>query len=50
MYHCTLYLKNKSDWLIYAKNIIGQSNDITDEVIEKILSFPFQFESFDSDS
>ncbi len=50
MYHCILYLKNKSEWIDYAKNIKSKNNCITDKIIEEILSFPFEFDSFNSDT
>lgn len=50
MYKCTLYLKNESEWIEYAKNIIEHSNTINDETIETILIFPFEFGSLNSNS
>ena len=50
MYKCTLILKNKSEWIEYAKNILVHTNHITDEVILKILTFPFEFGSLNSDT
>lgn len=50
MYKCTLYLKNKAEWLEYAQNIISQTDIISNEVIAKILTFPFEFGSLNIDS
>ena len=50
MYNCTLILCNMSEWIEYAKNILAYTNHITDEVILKILSFPFEFGSLNTDT
>ncbi len=50
MYKCTLVLNNKSEWIEYAKNILKHTNHINDKVITKILSFPFEFGSLNSNT
>lgn len=50
MYNCTLILSNKSEWIEYAKNILEHTDHITDEVFSKILTFPFEFGSLNSDT
>ena len=43
MYKCNLILKNKEDWIKYAKEIISTTGKITDTVVARILTFPFEF-------
>lgn len=43
MFTCVLYLKNEKKWLKYATEEISNSTFIDDNVIEKILTFPFDF-------
>lgn len=43
MYKCDLVLKNKSEWLSYAKELLANSEKIDDEMLEEILTFPFVF-------
>lgn len=50
MYNRVLYLKNKSEWIDYAKEILSQTPEITNEVVRQILTFPFEFDSFQADS
>lgn len=50
MYKCILYLKNKYEWIEHAKNILAQTNKVTDKTIEEILTFPFDFGSLYSNS
>ena len=41
MYSCSLYLKNMDDWVRHAKYVVNQSDEVTDNTIEKIFSFHF---------
>lgn len=50
MYKCTLTLKNKPEWIEYAKNILAHTDHVTDEVILALLTFPFEFGSLNCDS
>lgn len=43
MLKCDLILKNKSEWITYAKKILANTNSITDDIIEKVLTFNFEF-------
>lgn len=43
MSKCDLVLKNKSEWIAYAKKILANTNSITDDIIEKVLTFNFEF-------
>ena len=43
MYKCDLVLKNKSEWLSYAKELLNNTDKTANELLEKILTFPFEF-------
>jgi len=45
MFNCFLVLKNKSEWIEYTKNILKNTDNINDDIIIKILTFPFRFGS-----
>jgi len=44
MYRCDLILKNKSEWISYANELLNNTNKTADELLEKILTFPFEFD------
>ncbi|WP_156882339.1 hypothetical protein [Lacrimispora indolis] len=43
MYKCDLVLKNKAEWLSYAKELLYNTDKTADELLEEILTFPFEF-------
>lgn len=42
-YNVNLLLKNKSEWISYMKKIINGTNKSGNELLEEILTFPFEF-------
>lgn len=44
MYKYNLVLKNKAEWINYTKEILATTDEITDSVIARILTFPFEFD------
>ena len=45
MYKYILFLKNESDWILHANTILKKTDNITSEILKKILTFPFEFDS-----
>jgi len=43
MYKYDLTLKNKSEWISYVNELLSKTDKTADELLEKTLTFPFEF-------
>lgn len=43
MYNYDLTLKNKSEWISYVNELLSKTDKPADEMLDKILTFPFEF-------
>ena len=43
MFYGYIYVKNMDEWEQHMKKIVGDSKIVTDEMLEKIFAFHFEF-------